>query len=308
MVSTLETLWEALRRFRGAPPISAEKYFDKTAIVTYIPTGTSYTGLTQIEALLASLRETYMYVQKVDVLNTVYSSESATIIEETLWTLRHNRIMPWLAPGIKDTGEEVRFVMCTVTELNVESGKIERQRVYWDQANVLKQLRVLPTSVYNKRLGGNVELGVKGVEVVDLVLRLEGEQERAWSLTPRCPGFAKQIRYVVHGGLPPRTTSTSLSHAYEANRIFQPQRNHRTHTHAHIFRHSRRRLLGTTTAGTRTRTCSCTGRNRLHLYSYLGRADATTATANNAGFRAVVSDHVERPYVDEGHGAAGWWQ
>ena len=88
MVSTLATQWEALRRYRGSPAASASLYFDADCRVVYIPTGKLYAGLSAIEQLLNDLRYTYQCVESVEVLNTSYSEATATVIEETLLTIR----------------------------------------------------------------------------------------------------------------------------------------------------------------------------------------------------------------------------
>ena len=36
--------------------------------------------------------------------------------------------MEWLAPGIKDTGESLKLLMCTISDIN--EGRIINQRVY----------------------------------------------------------------------------------------------------------------------------------------------------------------------------------
>ncbi|KAJ3080416.1 hypothetical protein HK102_003076 [Quaeritorhiza haematococci] len=172
VTSSLETQWTSLRRYRGVPPKNVGDFFTPDAELLYLPTSTLYSGQTQIEALLRDLRATYHHIRSVQTLSTVYSESTGTVVEESLWNIYHGVTMEWFAPGIRDTGEEIEIVICTVSE--IRGGKISKQRVYWDHGSVLKQMRVMPQTAYNKRVGGNVAITAAGREVGAVALKVIG--------------------------------------------------------------------------------------------------------------------------------------
>jgi hypothetical protein len=55
----------------------------------------------------------------------------------------------------------------TIVEFN-EEGKVQQKRVYWDQASVLKQIGVLPTSLYCRSNSSEVTLPVSGAEIASV--------------------------------------------------------------------------------------------------------------------------------------------
>lgn len=66
------------------------------------------------------------------------------IVDEFIFCFTHTRRMDWLAPGVDSTGERVEVPMVVVVEFH--DGKISAERIYWDQASVLVQLRLLDPS------------------------------------------------------------------------------------------------------------------------------------------------------------------
>lgn len=77
-------------------------------------------------------------VEMIPVARTVGSNR---IVDEFIFCFTHTRRMDWLAPGVDSTGERVEIPMVVVVEFR--DGKIAAERIYWDQASVLVQLRLL---------------------------------------------------------------------------------------------------------------------------------------------------------------------
>ena len=63
------------------------------------------------------------------------------IVDELIYEFSHTIDMPWMLPGIAPTGLPVRAALVVVVEF--EDGKISAERIYWDQASVLAQLRLI---------------------------------------------------------------------------------------------------------------------------------------------------------------------
>lgn len=66
--------------------------------------------------------------------------------------------MDWLLPGIPPTGK--RIEIASVIVVQIQDGKIQSERLYWDQASVLLQLGLIERS-----------LPVLGAELVQQVIQ-----------------------------------------------------------------------------------------------------------------------------------------
>ena len=75
------------------------------------------------------------------------------IVDEFVYRCTHSIPMDWLLPGVPPTGR--RMEIPTVVIITFEGGKMQSERIYWDQASVLVQLGLL----------GPAGLPVAGVEV-----------------------------------------------------------------------------------------------------------------------------------------------
>jgi carboxymethylenebutenolidase len=64
-----------------------------------------------------------------------------TVIDELIYRFTHTIEMPWILPGIKPTGRRVEIAIVVVVLF--KDGKIEGERIYWDQASVLAQLGLI---------------------------------------------------------------------------------------------------------------------------------------------------------------------
>jgi carboxymethylenebutenolidase len=63
------------------------------------------------------------------------------LVEEMVMRFTHSIEMDWMLPGVPATGRSVEFAMVGI--IRFQADKIANERLYWDQATVLSQLRVL---------------------------------------------------------------------------------------------------------------------------------------------------------------------
>ncbi|MBI4552464.1 MAG: ester cyclase [Candidatus Latescibacteria bacterium] len=70
-----------------------------------------------------------------ELLNRVVTDNY--IVEEAMLKLTHTRRMNWLLPGVPPTGKRIEFRAVIFVEFR--DGKIANERIYWDQADVLRQ-------------------------------------------------------------------------------------------------------------------------------------------------------------------------
>lgn len=63
------------------------------------------------------------------------------IVEEAMMRFRHTKQMDWFLPGVPPTGKpiEIEFVII----VDFRDGKMAAERIYWDQAAVLRQIGML---------------------------------------------------------------------------------------------------------------------------------------------------------------------
>ncbi|MBI4468589.1 MAG: nuclear transport factor 2 family protein [Acidobacteria bacterium] len=66
------------------------------------------------------------------------------IVDELIHKFTHTIEMPWMLPGIPPTGKRVEVPVIVVVQF--KDGKIDGERIYWDQASVLAQIGLLDTN------------------------------------------------------------------------------------------------------------------------------------------------------------------
>jgi carboxymethylenebutenolidase len=64
------------------------------------------------------------------------------LVDEMIFSFTHTQEMPWMLPGIPPTNKHV--VVPLVAIVGFRDGKLAHERIYWDQASVLKQIGLLP--------------------------------------------------------------------------------------------------------------------------------------------------------------------
>jgi len=70
------------------------------------------------------------------VTNRVMTED--TIVEEAKVRLVHSKQMDWFLPGIPPTGKTIEIELVIVIQFR--DGKMAAERIYWDQAAVLRQI------------------------------------------------------------------------------------------------------------------------------------------------------------------------
>jgi len=70
------------------------------------------------------------------VTNRVMTED--TIVEEAKVRLVHSKQMDWFLPGIPPTGKTIEMELVIVIQFR--DGKMAAERIYWDQAAVLRQI------------------------------------------------------------------------------------------------------------------------------------------------------------------------
>src|SRR5580698_11152291 len=63
------------------------------------------------------------------------------LVDEIIFSFTHTEDMPWMLPGIAPTHHHVDIALVVV--VGFREGKLAHERIYWDQASVLKQIGLL---------------------------------------------------------------------------------------------------------------------------------------------------------------------
>ena len=63
------------------------------------------------------------------------------LVDEIIFSFTHTEEMPWMLPGVSPTHRHVDIPLVVV--VGFREGKLAHERIYWDQASVLKQIGLL---------------------------------------------------------------------------------------------------------------------------------------------------------------------
>jgi carboxymethylenebutenolidase len=63
------------------------------------------------------------------------------LVDEIIFSFTHTEEMPWMLPGVAPTNKFVSVPLVVV--VGFRDGKLAHERIYWDQASVLKQIGLL---------------------------------------------------------------------------------------------------------------------------------------------------------------------
>src|ERR1700678_2556297 len=63
------------------------------------------------------------------------------LVDEMIFSFTHTQEMPWMLPGVAPTNRRVDIPLVVV--VGFRDGKLAHERIYWDQASVLKQIGLL---------------------------------------------------------------------------------------------------------------------------------------------------------------------
>jgi carboxymethylenebutenolidase len=66
------------------------------------------------------------------------------LVDEMIFSFTHSEEMPWMLPGVPPTYRHVDIPLVVV--VGFREDKLAHERIYWDQASVLKQIGLLTDS------------------------------------------------------------------------------------------------------------------------------------------------------------------
>ena len=107
------------------------------ASVLTVPTGWGGKGKAALKPLyrdefIPSIPPSWKHTTRNQVVTDDYLVEEATI------QLTHTQQMDWFLPGVPPTNKPIEFDMVLVVQFR--DGKMAAERIYWDQAAVLRQI------------------------------------------------------------------------------------------------------------------------------------------------------------------------
>jgi carboxymethylenebutenolidase len=110
------------------------------AYVNHVPVLTGGYGH---EALRRFYREDFISSMPVDtsiklIARTIGQDQ---LVDEIIFSFTHTEEMPWMLPGVPPTHRHVEIPLVVV--VGFREGKLAHERIYWDQASVLKQIGLL---------------------------------------------------------------------------------------------------------------------------------------------------------------------
>ncbi|KAI8327775.1 hypothetical protein EDC96DRAFT_531349 [Choanephora cucurbitarum] len=138
--SKLETVWKSFKSKRANADL-----FSEDAVVIFVPSSVGARGNTHI-------RRFFLHPQFSDKVSLVDESVFQTVssdhalIEEAIWTVRFfTDECTWLVPGIDSRylmNTSIRFPITVSASFDADD-KIKSIRYFWDQACVLKQIKMI---------------------------------------------------------------------------------------------------------------------------------------------------------------------
>jgi carboxymethylenebutenolidase len=110
------------------------------AYVNHIPVMTGGYGH---EALRRFYREDFIPLMPADTSIKLISRTLGQdqLVDEMIFSFTHTEEMPWMLPGVPPTHRPVEIPLVVV--VGFRDGKLAHERIYWDQASVLKQIGLL---------------------------------------------------------------------------------------------------------------------------------------------------------------------
>lgn len=162
----IKSVYERAKGFNSSNLDKFRNLYARDVSVHFVPTGIAASGLENAYTLLRSSWNVADTVESEERVRLTVGDDS--VVEEVVLTLVHSDRIDWLLPDCRAT--QKRVVVPMVISTTFTGNLISSKRFYWDQASVLKQLGVLPSSLYCKAAGYEMVLPVIGVKVADLLL------------------------------------------------------------------------------------------------------------------------------------------
>ena len=138
----LEALWQEhlAGEFVNKDVEATLKTMTDDATVDHVPVHTGGSGK---HALRAFYRDVFIPSWPDDLkqtpINRVIGQDQ--VVDEIRTEFTHDRPMEWFLPGVPPTGKKVDVTIVAVVQFR--GGKIASERIYWDQATVLRQIGLL---------------------------------------------------------------------------------------------------------------------------------------------------------------------
>ena len=110
------------------------------AYVNHVPVMTGGYGR---EALRRFYAEDFISLMPADTSIKLISRTLGQdqLVDEMIFSFTHTEEMPWMLPGVPPTHRHVDIPLVVV--VGFRDGKLSHERIYWDQASVLKQIGLL---------------------------------------------------------------------------------------------------------------------------------------------------------------------
>jgi carboxymethylenebutenolidase len=112
----------------------------ENAYVNHVPVMTGGYGP---EALRRFYKEDFISPMPADTSIQLVSRTLGQdqLVDEIIFSFTHSEEMPWMLPGVPPTHRHVDIPLVVV--VGFREGKLAHERIYWDQASVLKQIGLL---------------------------------------------------------------------------------------------------------------------------------------------------------------------
>lgn len=107
------------------------------ASVMHMPTRSGGQGKTELRAYYRDMFIPSIPSEWQHTMTNRVVTES-TIVEEATVRLHHTKQMEWFLPGVPPTNQWIDVELVIVIEFR--DGKMATERIYWDQAAVLRQI------------------------------------------------------------------------------------------------------------------------------------------------------------------------
>ena len=110
------------------------------AYVNHVPVMTGGYGR---EALRRFYAEDFISLMPADTSIKLVSRTLGQdqLVDEMIFSFTHTEEMPWMLPGVPPTNRHVDIPLVVV--VGFREGKLAHERIYWDQASVLKQIGLI---------------------------------------------------------------------------------------------------------------------------------------------------------------------
>ena len=141
----LGALWEAHVRYEFATRDTEAtlETMVPDAYVNHVPVMTGGLGQAALRRFYAErfIPQMPPDTEMVPISRTIGTDR---LVEEMIFRFTHTMEMDWMLPGVPPTGRRVEIPLVVV--VGFRDGKLAHEHIYWDQASVLVQLRLVDPS------------------------------------------------------------------------------------------------------------------------------------------------------------------